>query len=66
VEFVVFGRFAGFDGFGGLGEDWLRYHACVLEMGTGRIIIKTDNTVAIILQKNNLTPSQIGKSSSSA
>jgi hypothetical protein len=41
VEFVVFGKFAGFDVV--LGQDWLRHHQCVLEMGTGRVIIKTDN-----------------------
>jgi hypothetical protein len=41
VEFVVFGKFAGFDGV--LGEDCLRHHAVVLEMGTCRIIIKTNH-----------------------
>ncbi len=41
VEFVVFGKFAGFDAV--LGQDWLRQHQCVLEMGTGRVIIKTDS-----------------------
>ena len=38
VEFVVFGKFAGFDAV--LGQDCLRQHQCVLEMGTGRVIIK--------------------------
>jgi hypothetical protein len=41
VEFVVFGRFAGFDGV--LGQDWLTHHGVVLEMGNGRIIIKTNH-----------------------
>jgi hypothetical protein len=41
VEFVVFGKFAGFDAV--LGQDWLRHHQCVLDMGTGYVIIKTDN-----------------------
>jgi hypothetical protein len=46
AEFVVFGRFAGFDAV--LGQDWLRYHACVLEMGTGRVIIKTENMIFVL------------------
>jgi hypothetical protein len=36
VEFVVFGRFAGFDAV--VGENWLRFHECVLKMGTGRLL----------------------------
>jgi hypothetical protein len=41
VEFVVVGKSAGFDCV--LGENWLRHHAVVLEMGTGRIIIQTNH-----------------------
>jgi hypothetical protein len=40
VEFVVFGRFAGFDVV--VGEDWLPFHECFLDMGHGRVIINTE------------------------
>jgi hypothetical protein len=46
VEFVVFGKFAGFDAV--LGQEWLKRYQCVLDMGTGRVTITTDNRKVII------------------
>jgi hypothetical protein len=46
VEFVVFGKFAGFDAV--LGQDWLRHHQCILDMGTGMVTITTDNRKFVI------------------
>jgi hypothetical protein len=46
VEFVVFGKFAGFDAV--LGQEWLKRYQCVLDMGTGRVTISADNRKFII------------------
>ncbi len=41
VEFVVFGKFAGFDAV--LGQEWFKRYQCVLDMGTGTVTISADN-----------------------
>jgi hypothetical protein len=46
VEFVVFGKFAGFDAV--LGQEWLKRYQCVLNMGTGTVTISADNRKIII------------------
>ena len=46
VEFVVFGKFAGFDAV--LGQEWLKRYQCVLDMGTGSVTISADNRNFII------------------
>jgi hypothetical protein len=46
VEFVVFGKFAGFDAV--LGQEWLKRYQCVLDMGTGSVTISADNKKCII------------------
>jgi hypothetical protein len=46
MEFVVFGKFAGFHAV--LGQNWLRHHQSVLDMSNGLVTITTDKRIFVL------------------